>query len=352
MGQDSEPPFNPILALQPKWASGGPLDRWVGAAPASSDINAIYQLTLVADKVDTLDGLERLIALYPKEPFLLVRLADIYSLLQYSYGAKCLALRALEIIRVGTDRIFEDWVNTIVNKCLQDEHYQIDVYNLAKNVTYASKIRTMAQYSTAEPLDQSRNVVQEWGTLARTLSRKEVTTAYARMLCIETNELEDVFLLSNKSITGLVHGGFFVGAIEHVDASSKLRDKNAIINVLNGVQDALNVIGIWAHDTDMHFTADLPIRVHKLIMASNRINVHYDTTTKIPYRVLIPTGEWRHKSVYVQRDDNSIIMFHPFNEVARSMEMFADLARPIIADIKNTGRVDNLILLLLGCIMC
>lgn len=98
--------FDPLFLSNKHWTPNGPLDQWIGAVPDHNDTNAIYQLTLIADKVDALDGLEMLVNKHKQQPFLLVRLAEIYEILQHVYGAKRLVYCAANIIKI-IDPIFK-----------------------------------------------------------------------------------------------------------------------------------------------------------------------------------------------------------------------------------------------------
>ena len=61
----------------------------------------------------------------------------------------------------------------------------------------------MNEYRTNESLILREEIAALWPQLQK-LSQDQVTDAYVRLLCIETNELEDVFRLGGSSLRRLV----------------------------------------------------------------------------------------------------------------------------------------------------
>lgn len=165
------------------------------------------------------------------------------------------------------------------------------------------------------------------------MSNEEINIAYARLLCIETNEIEGVFCLGGESLIRLVSGGFFIDAIQHVNPSSIIKDKHKIIKILENVQTALFKTKEWASDTKVTFTKNFIMSIHALIIRSDRVKQHIDNTTRIPYRVLVLTNEWRRKTVYA-RHKNGCIMFYPFDKVSKAMDEYINYVQPILENIK------------------
>ena len=59
----------------------------------------------------------------------------------------------------------------------------------------------------------------------------------ARLMSIESSELEGVFKLGGESIGYIVRAGFFLGAIEKIEPSSSIQKKEQIIPVLENYQE-------------------------------------------------------------------------------------------------------------------
>ena len=333
--------FDPLFFSNLHWSPGGPLDQWIGAAPGQHDYAAIYQLTLVVDKVDALDGLEQLVDKHKQQPFILVRLAEIYEILQHVYGARRLVDCAASFIKIA-DPIFERWASDLRRKSKIDKERQVEMYKNPnmQNVMYASAPGVPSLDIGKEPDDISSTIRQKWKDLSLTMSNEEITAAYARLLCIETNEIEGVFCLGGQSLIRLVRGGFFIGAIQHVDPNSNIKNKEIIIQILNDVQAALCEITKWANNKNTKFTANFIMSIHARVISSDRIRKHFDNITKISYRVLVPINEWRHKTVYA-RHTNGCIMFYPFDKVPVSMEEYISYMQPIFDDLKNHVKISK-----------
>lgn len=106
-------------------------------------------------------------------------------------------------------------------------------------VFYSSVPHASNLDSGKEPDSISIKIRQEWNDIYRTMSLLDINIAYARFMCIETNEIEGVFSLGGESMIRLVSGGFFISAIQHVDPNSTVKDKHKIIQILKDVQAAL-----------------------------------------------------------------------------------------------------------------
>jgi Fic family protein len=186
-----------------------------------------------------------------------------------------------------------------------------------------------------EPHDLSAKVRSEWDRLFATASPSstEITAAYSRLLCIETNELEDIFRLSRHSVARLVCGGFYVSAIQHIDSRSNLSDRKKIVAILKDVQLALDRIICWTKNPTEPFSQHLILDIHNMIMTSNRIITHMHEGLEI--NTIVPTNEWRRKSVYSPRYDD-ILMFFPFDEIPNAMTQLITYLQPIFDNIKQT----------------
>ena len=57
-----------------------------------------------------------------------------------------------------------------------------------------------------------------WANLLSEDNMGIISSRYAHLLCIETNELKKVFALEGKSLPCLVKVGFYTGAIDCVEA--------------------------------------------------------------------------------------------------------------------------------------
>ena|ERR1700733_7238943 len=94
---------------------------------------------------------------------------------------------------------------------------------------------TPFEHFQAELVDHS-DVKRLWSEACQQLSLETLSKRMARLMSIESSELEGVFKLGGSSIEYIVRAGFFVGAIENIDPSSHIQRKEQIIRVLEDYQ--------------------------------------------------------------------------------------------------------------------
>ena len=74
-----------------------------------------------------------------------------------------------------------------------------------------------------------------WERLLSEDSTGVMSSRYARLLCIETNEIENVFALGGESLPRLVKVGFYTGAIDRVKAEG-VQEPQKIVSILGDLQ--------------------------------------------------------------------------------------------------------------------
>ena len=75
-----------------------------------------------------------------------------------------------------------------------------------------------------------------------------ISSRYARLLCVETNELERVFALGGQSLPRLVKVGFYTGAIDRVKAEG-VQEPQKIVSILEDVQKVSSQLFSWPSHT-------------------------------------------------------------------------------------------------------
>ena|SRR5882762_1949641 len=78
-------------------------------------------------------------------------------------------------------------------------------------------------------------VKSAWENLLSEDNTGIISSRYARLLCIETNELEKVFALGGESLPRLVKVGFYTGAIDHIKAEG-IQEPQKIVAILEDLQ--------------------------------------------------------------------------------------------------------------------
>jgi hypothetical protein len=75
-----------------------------------------------------------------------------------------------------------------------------------------------------------------WENLLSEHEADMISVRYARLLCIETNEIEGVFALGGKSLPRLVKVGFYTGAIDRIRAEG-VQEPQKIVSILGDLQE-------------------------------------------------------------------------------------------------------------------
>jgi hypothetical protein len=76
-----------------------------------------------------------------------------------------------------------------------------------------------------------------WENLLSEDDAEIIASRYARLLCIETNEIEKVFALGGESLPRLVRVGFYTGAIDRVRKEG-VQEPQTIVSILKDLQEA------------------------------------------------------------------------------------------------------------------
>jgi hypothetical protein len=79
-------------------------------------------------------------------------------------------------------------------------------------------------------------VKSAWDNLLSNDDGGIISSRYTRLLCIETNEIENVFMLGGESLPRLVNAGFHAGAINGVKAEG-VQEPQKIISILGDLQE-------------------------------------------------------------------------------------------------------------------
>lgn len=260
----------------------------------------------------------------PKQPFFALRLANAYSQLEFYTGA-LQVLQNLEYVRFN-DPYIQVWVAQLMELVNQQAQISNRIYD-NKEYVKAPLLIPLENYVTHVP--PNLNTLEKMcHDVANHTNGKKIKEAYARILSIETNEIEDVFRLSPQSKSVMTRCGFFMGAIQHVDHNQNIT-KNKTLNILKGTQQALDYlvehIATVCAGGPFRLTAGLIIEIHNRTMQSNAISE--DRVDEFyTRRKLVRTRSWRTEVVYVKRFDGSVYLFHHPNVIANSIEQFVHQA--------------------------
>lgn len=99
---------------------------------------------------------------------------------------------------------------------------------------YSLGVLPIDAYSTS-PSWNTLNIRSDWSDAKSILGDADRDERYSRLLCISTNELEDVFRLGGASMDNLMRAGFYQAAVQH-DHTSAVKDKSRTIKILEETQ--------------------------------------------------------------------------------------------------------------------
>ena len=101
-------------------------------------------------------------------------------------------------------------------------------------VSHWAAPKEIARYSFSD-ISGTLDVKSAWDSLLAEDKTGLISSRYARLLCIETNEIEEVFSLGGESLPRLVKVGFCTGAIDCVKAEG-VQEPQRIVSILEDFQ--------------------------------------------------------------------------------------------------------------------
>lgn len=130
-------------------------------------------------------------------------------------------------------------VSSSSNLCSCDvtEQFIDDEWANPSDGTIVSSWAPPKDISQCRFFDASRSsaVKSAWENLLSKDNAGIIYSRYARLLCIETNEIEKVFALGGESLPRLVKVGFYTGAIDRVKAEG-IQEPQKIVAILGDLQ--------------------------------------------------------------------------------------------------------------------
>jgi len=150
-----------------------------------------------------------------------------------------------------------------------------------------------------------------------------MSSRYARLLCIETNELEKIFALGGKSLPRLVKVGFYTGAIDCVRAEG-VQEPQKIVAILGDLQKCLDFLTNTVKNASQ-LSEDTVYQIHKITLKSNRIKSSYDGENTILY--LTHPGVYRKLLVTTSLTPEKIVHYTHQSKVPSEMNLFVVMMR-------------------------
>ncbi|KAM0748222.1 hypothetical protein T439DRAFT_328202 [Meredithblackwellia eburnea MCA 4105] len=314
-----------------RWTSNGPITTLDRSAfdPADFKLVASLGYDSLLEQQYRLHEIEDLVLKYPRSPFFLATLAQLYEHLHDPHGALQLAQKAQVIIGQGADLFLEQWIEVLQGRRERTEAETM-IYDMPRLKDKRSRpVQPIGDY-TITLSSFPTGLVSEWADLQALLGTERRAERFARLLCVGTNELEDVFHLGANSVSNVIRAGFCQAAIQH-SSDSAILDDSRIIQILWDTQQALNLVGNMRMDPQWALETRDFLNVHRQLMRSDRIRPSRTGYTHIP------TGSWRRQAVWVNRGGFRLL-FHPPAEVPTSMDRMIEIARPALLLLKRDPR--------------
>ncbi|RPD62640.1 Fic-domain-containing protein [Lentinus tigrinus ALCF2SS1-7] len=179
------------------------------------------------------------------------------------------------------------------------------------------------------------NIMTEWESLQEWLTPDVSVTRYARLLAINSSELEEVFLLGGDSLPRIVRVGFFSGAIDRVSHGPPggslsiieiLKDMNRCLSYLSGTVLPANAL-----------TQENIRTLHGELMKSSQIGYTHLDGEEVAY--LNTIGAYRRRLVTTdltspdapEDEPAKIVQYARYQEIEHHMENFLAMANRQLA---------------------
>ncbi|KAF5376925.1 hypothetical protein D9615_007335 [Tricholomella constricta] len=337
-----------FYAFKPDWTSGGPLDE------CDRKLSTKWQrnLHLITEKAASpqlyLNKIENLNATHPDWPFAIVRLGRAYLLLEDVHGALEQFEKALRLLSPLHDGKFERYVEGLRAYVKTDTNR--DPSPFRKDLETEEGIKRLVDDEWANPADgvitspwappqeigqyrfsdasgASSNIKSAWESLLSEDSTGIMSSRYARLVCIETNEIEGVFALAGESLPRLVNVGFYTGAIDRVEAElgHGVQEPQKIVSILGDLQNGLDFLSNTVVKDPRQMNEDAICQIHQITMKSSRIGSHYDGENTIFY--LTHPGVYRKRLITTSLAPEEIVQYTHQSTVPSEMNSFVHMMR-------------------------
>ncbi|KAG0050450.1 hypothetical protein BGZ83_004799 [Gryganskiella cystojenkinii] len=196
------------------------------------------------------------------------------------------------------------------------------IYNRLKGER-APSLKSLDKYSYRDGHSdvRARAIKERWNRLITGADAGRVSAAIARIISIDTNEVEDVFKLDTRSNTRalIVRGGYYNSAVQHAPDSSVV-SSHQIFSILEDAQNCLNMMLARMCTPKFQLDGELICAMHVQNMDHNKtVN---EVQSGVSIRRLLTRGRRRYTNVYVGQSSGIPFVFHHVNAVAESMGTF------------------------------
>uniref|UniRef100_T1IWM6 Fido domain-containing protein n=1 Tax=Strigamia maritima TaxID=126957 RepID=T1IWM6_STRMM len=182
---------------------------------------------------------------------------------------------------------------------------------------------SLAHYQLEEPRSETEKIFKfmfEQCDEGKWIEKHIVSSFYRRLTNINSNEIEDIFVLDKTDREKLVKHGF----------CSELPHDSQIVRILRDMDIALQYAIEWANHNETEINTEFIQEVHSLVIKSNRFEEREENEI-----VVIPIRKWRRTTVF-----HGKTVFPFFEEVPELIENFLEVVNQILKEMKENRSVE------------
>jgi fido (protein-threonine AMPylation protein) len=229
-------------------------------------------------------------------PTLLILLSECHFLLNDTPGARMMVEEAQAILGLGRDESLDQCLDIL--KAIETSE------TLDDGGTGDEELDEIIYYERPPvyvPSTQPSNLIRlqmRWATMK---AENDGAEQFARLACVETNELENVFDLDGDSAMKLARCGFFANSIAGISHQSRIKKKDKILRILENTQRCFNITkqNCFEKNSVLEcFAKKSVIVLHALLMKESKVELD-----EIEYPKYTPTGRYRHAFGYTTQEN-------------------------------------------------
>ncbi|PAV19494.1 filamentation induced by cAMP fic [Pyrrhoderma noxium] len=211
---------------------------------------------------------------YPS-PFLMVRVGDVRAYLSSPTTALELYNQALDSLKSDNikDRVFEEFVHqfsSYTTACVEKQWADVQTKIFIQEWRPSKTLKT-PEFSPFPPITANQ-IRDEWARLLGA-GNGDAWKKLVTLLSVETNQIEDAFLLTNASTYEIITHGVAQGQVLCMP-DSVLKDEEIIRDILKDTIRAYENLHAFQEESG-ELTPDLILDTHRILMRSSKINPEF-----------------------------------------------------------------------------
>ncbi|RDX43725.1 hypothetical protein OH76DRAFT_1487644 [Lentinus brumalis] len=273
---------------------------------------------------------ERLAHAFPEWPWAKFRLAYAHLLLEDVDGALDLFEEAQRLAQ-APDGTFDEWLKQFRAKVEEERQAEDRSWSEPEDggviAQFWNPPRDIDVFRCEGSPDAAATAVllAEWNAYKESLGAGAAAKRYARLVAVQSSELEGVFLLGGGSLSNVVRDGLRAEAVDEVVQGPP----SGVEGVIEILQDFDNFLRSF-DSSSTRISHDDVKSIHAQLMRCSRIGyAEFPNEDPIPY--LNTVGEYRRRIVTASMDTGDddepwrVVQFAQHQEVEAHMQTFLDM---------------------------